>query len=163
MKPSTLALSAAVLALAALAAYEATVISAQKEQLAALTDAGAKERSVSVLFERRQRCADQAQKVFSRSGWKPTDMAGFENHYSAKLDKCFIAVFGSLSGDSHSRTIMDAFEGKEYGTYIWTNPTGKPAQDVAPMRCSVVTPSGETLKCRSDDEFTTMVKVYMEG
>ena len=167
-RPTTLLLIV-IVTLVALAFWQATVMRAQDEKLSTLTlDASAaKERIASASFERQQKCYAQARKAFMQSGFKDNDpLASYQNHYNVKLNKCF-TVFTSTAivGPTVTtvRTVFDAFEGKDYGNYISYNPGDKKYWEVFPSKCEVIQPSGEAQICRSDDEFSVLVKAYMEG
>jgi hypothetical protein len=112
------------------------------------------------------KCAEQARKVFAEEGYKRGLLTSFENHYSTKLGKCFIEIRDGEStrtSISVSTVLLDAFEDKVYGTYGWSNPKGKKFWEVAPYMCSVTLPSGEKKTCHSEDEFSELIKPYMEG
>jgi|SRR5271167_1851800 len=92
-------------------------------------------------------------------------VADYESHYSAKVDKCFIHIQDTSGTEPRwtSQTVFDAFEGKGYGVYVWHNDRAKKYWEVPPVECEVTQPSGDKRACHSDDEFTEMVKLYMEG
>ena len=54
-----------------------------------------------------------------------------------------------LSGIDRLRGNDNSVEGKKY----W---------EVPPLQCQVVLPSGEEQRCKSDDEFKDLIKLYME-
>jgi hypothetical protein len=114
------------------------------------------------------KCGEQARKVFDDSGYPKSEFAMYENHYSAKLDKCMMQV---LHTDAHTArekmistyvNVLDAFEGKQYGTYVWHTETSKKYLVVPPISCEVTLPTGEQKICHSMDEFEGLVKVYVE-
>ena len=114
-------------------------------------------------------CSEQARKVFEDSGYSKSQFAAYEHHYAAKLDKCVMRV---LHTDAHTTqgkviwayiNVLDAFEGKQYGTYTWRTETNKKYLIVPPFACEVTLPTGEQKTCQSMDEFEELVKVYTEG
>lgn len=167
-RPTTLLLIV-VVALVALASWQAMVIRAQDEKLSTLASdaSAAKERIASASFERQQKCSAQARKEFMQSGFKDNDpLASYQNHYNVKLNKCFAAFTSTaIVGRTVTtvRTVFDAFEGKDYGSYISHNPGDKKYWEVVPSKCEVIQPSGVAQACHSDDEFSVLAKVYMEG
>jgi hypothetical protein len=169
MTRQTTLLLIAVVALVALVSWQATVIRAQDEKLSSLaSDASAvKERIASALFERQQKCSAQARKEFIQSGFKDNDpLASYQNHYNEKLNKCFAAFTSTaIVGRTATtvRTVFDAFEGKDYGSYISYNPGDKKYWEVVPSKCEVIQPSGAAQVCHSDGEFSVLAKVYLEG
>ena len=119
-------------------------------------------------LELQSKCAKQAQEEFNSEGWSKDALAGFTNHYNAKLNKCFIQVDSTdpkTAGDGTiftSTTVSDAFVGKVYGEYNWKSDKVKKYWEVAPFMCKVTSPSGQETFCHSDDEFKTAMKQYME-
>jgi hypothetical protein len=82
------------------------------------------------------------------------------------MNKCFIAISNteSVTGGNvvTSRNISDALEGKTYGEYVWATEKGKQFWEVPPLMCTVTLLSGEERKCKSDDEFKELIKLYMD-
>jgi hypothetical protein len=58
--------------------------------------------------------------------------------------------------------VFDAFEGKEYATYIWHIEKNKKYWEVPPFECKVTSISGGETECHSQAEFDELVKQYME-
>src|ERR1700722_6529149 len=46
----------------------------------------------AVPLEYQEKCAEQARRAFHDLGYKSQGPAGYENHYNAKLNKCFVLV-----------------------------------------------------------------------
>jgi hypothetical protein len=106
--------------------------------------------------------------VFERRGlvsYKPKDMAGYENHYNAKLNKCFILTQSTSTNFAPTiwtyKSLFDAFEGKSYGEYAWHTVKNKKFWEVPPFQCKVLLQSGEEQICKSDEEFQELTKSYM--
>ncbi|HVO11065.1 MAG TPA: hypothetical protein VMX54_10040 [Vicinamibacteria bacterium] len=163
-----IALAVTLAAVAALGRWQ----SMQSGRIAAL------ERSVAVLsgkleegrnktsLELQAKCAEQARKTFQQEGYDKRQMADYTNHYSSPISRCFVEIRNTrVYGDTTwtYRYVVDAFEGKEYGTYMWHTEKGKKYWEVPPFQCEATLPSGEKKQCHSDDEFTELVKPYMEG
>ncbi len=147
-----------------------TQIIAQRDLIAKIGEvSSAKEKhsSRTNTMEDQGRCAAQAKKTFEESGYKPKDMAGYENHYNARLDKCFLLI--RSTDTSYTPTIwthvqlMDAFEGKSFGEYDWHTMKDKKFWEVPPAQCRVVIESGEETFCKSEDEFKNLISDYMSG
>lgn len=168
MKGLSLLLLAVVVALGVVAYRQSETIATQQDQLAALASraSAADERARSASLDFQAKCAEQARKAFLQSGFKPTDGADYENHYSTKLNKCFVHVQNTTTHATTfwiHRNVYDAFEGKPYGTYAWHTVGEKKYWEVAPVICEVISPTGDKQVCHSDDEFTKLVKVYLDG
>src|SRR5664279_5151412 len=97
-----------------------------REQQVRLTELSAKiavseANAKSNLLDYQQKCAEQARKVFNDLGYKPNDMAGYENHYNTKLNKCFVFVQNTDATQQPTiwtyKTLFDAYEGKTYAAY----------------------------------------------
>ena len=93
--------------------------------------------------------------------------ADFRDHYNAALSKCFIEI-GSTDYKTDPGTIFtskivgDAYEGKIYAEYMWHSDKVKKYWEVPPVECHALSLSGEKQTCHSDDEFSALVKKYME-
>src|ERR1700761_2239891 len=92
-------------------------------------------------------CADQARVSFSefRTADK-TDIVVYDESYTDHFDvsttTCYVEFLYTFSLDrgstmTVSKTVQDAFEGREYATYIWSSKENKKYWDVPPEVCSV--------------------------
>jgi len=117
-------------------------------------------------LEYQEKCAEQAGKAFREIGYTPKDMAGYENHYNTKLNKCFLLAQNTDAKHSPTiwtfKSLSDAYEGKSYGEYSWHTVKDKKYWEVPPFSCKVVLPSDEEHICKSDEEFEELIKVYMQ-
>jgi hypothetical protein len=118
-------------------------------------------------IELQGKCSSQARLLFNQS-YRALPLATFTNHYSVKANKCFISIQsidfkhpGTPNGSVTAVTaIVDAFEGKEIATQIWSGPKlGAP--NITPTRCDVLALDGSALKCHSVEEFKTLTKTYI--
>jgi hypothetical protein len=155
-----------IIALVALAGMLRTQSTNNEDLQREIRDLNAKlaEKAKTDTLDLRAKCWEQARKAFADRGYSKDEnhVACYEDHYNAKLDKCFIHVYRAthIPGTVwEGRDVFDAFEGKEYGTYMWrTGKDKKPTID-----CEVTLPSGQRKDCHSEDEFRELAKVYMEG
>jgi hypothetical protein len=109
------------------------------------------------------KCADQARKEFKENGWDRESVAGFTNHYNAQFNRCFVLIeITKGAPPSNAKSLLDAYEGKQYGDYFWINSQGKKYWEVQPVVCKATMPSGEERNCQSEEEFYDLIKVYME-
>jgi hypothetical protein len=117
-------------------------------------------------LEYQEKCAEQARKAFVGTGYKLEQGAGYENHYSTELKRCFILTQSTDAKNSPTiwtyKFLSDAYEGKSYGEYAWRTVKHMKYWEVPPVTCRVVLPSGEEHICKSDEEFGELIKVYME-
>jgi hypothetical protein len=126
-----------------------------------------------------QMCAAQAQKIFGpiwenynqqasvylqntdrqgAVGGPPTE----QSYYNDKLGVCLLllAVQPVVQVDGPgiiNITLSDAFGGRTYGSYYWSNPEHK--GHVPPPECSVNF-TGQKQTCNSEDEFTSLITPY---
>ena len=120
-----------------------------------------------VTLDLQEKCARGARAAFKAGGWETNPLAGFTNHYNAKMGKCFVQIADIDTRTSPGTTwigkrLSDAFEGKVYGEYNWQSSETKKAWEVRPVECYVMIPSGERKSCESAEEFDALVKAYME-
>jgi hypothetical protein len=142
---------------------------ALKQQQWQLKDVTAKleAKSKAANLELQEKCAKQASELFSSEGWAKEQMAGFENHYNEKLNRCFIMVENTDAKTtpgriSNSKFLSDAFERKILANYFWMSDTTKKYREVPPFQCDVTLPSGEKKICHSSDEFDQLVREYLQ-
>jgi hypothetical protein len=121
----------------------------------------------TIYFDLQERCAKQAREQFKQLGWDKQEVAGFTNHYNEKMNKCFMLIQSTDAKSSPgtiwtNSVLLDAFEGKELGTYSWHTVKDKKYWEVPPFQCEVTLPSGEIKPCNSEVEFNELIKIYME-
>src|SRR5262245_11024664 len=105
-------------------------------------------------------CAQQAREQFKLLGYDQNDEAEFENHYNAGLNKCLMVLKNYCDTKDAgyysrcvSKNLIDDFEGKEYGEYLWCSDKEKKYWEQPPVVCYVKLPSGEATTCHSEPEF----------
>ena len=152
----------AVIGLGALLFRQNATIVSQETKLAAVDAelSALKQQSKSVSLDLQVKCSEQAHKTFVQSRFN----AGYENHYNAKLKKCFIDMQDTTSQGKEyltNRYVSDAIEGKLYGTYAWHSAHNKKYWEVPPTICEVESLQGEKQRCNSEEEFSKLVQVYM--
>lgn len=112
-----------------------------------------------------QACADAARKWWATTGWTTKDLAGYENHYNARMNRCFVD-YQSTTADKVSvltdRQIMDVFENKTYGEFMTYNPGDKKYWELKPSKCEVRI-GADLVKCDGEHQFSDLAKAYMEG
>ena len=136
----------------------------ENKELATKLDAALKTANLDM----QAKCAQEARLVYNESGLKREEKdawSDYTNHYNRRLNKCFVMFDTSQwhgSGFTVYKSVLDAFEGRGYGEYFWSNPRDKPAWEVKPTVCRVTLLSGEHKDCESVEEFEQLIKVYME-
>ncbi len=156
----------ACIALAYLAHSQSSTLKQQEKEIKEL---GAKVQAMpkNATLELQEKCAKQAREEFNAEGLEKEKFAGFSNHYNVALNKCFVLVENTDPKTTPgtiwtNKTLVDAFEGKVYGEYMWHSDKVKKYWEVPPVQCKVTTLSGEEKSCISSDEFDALVKQYME-
>ena len=157
----------AVVALSLIAHTQKSALRREKDQVRQLNAKLEEFTSRSALFDRQEKCAQQARQEYRSDGWEKQTMAGFTNHFNPKLNKCFMEIENTDAKSSPgtiftSKILSDAFEGKVYGNYIWSTQKGKKYWEVPPLECKVTLLSGEQRVCHSSDEFDGLAKQFME-
>jgi hypothetical protein len=118
-------------------------------------------------FELQAQCAQEARKAYLDLGYPKGAAAGYTNHYNAVLHTCFLHVAHvdrPTASDEvwNHRTVFDTLERTARATYAGRREPGDREGTFAPAACEVVMPSGAHRVCRSEEEFTELVNVYME-
>lgn len=156
----------AFIALAYLAHSQSSTLKQQEKEIREL---GAKVQAMpkNASIELQEKCARQAREEFITEGLQKEELADFSNHYNVALNKCFVLVENTDAKTAPgtiwiNKTLVDAFEGKVYGNYMWRSDKVKKYWQVPPVQCKVTTLSGEEKNCTSSDEFDALVKQYME-
>lgn len=161
MRAIILMLLAAAIGLGILASQQAATIKDQQAQIAAMDE---KAKAASLVVQ--GKCAEQARRMFVSLGYREGGMAAYENHYHTKLNKCMVLLENQQVSQKTIYTfkfVMDAFENKNVGEYIWHTVEDKQYLEVPPMKCNVLALSGEMQTCQSEDEFRTLAAAYMNG
>jgi hypothetical protein len=117
-------------------------------------------------LESQAQCARQAKIRFDAEEFKATDMASYRNHLSARLNKCIVLIESrtlSSQGISDSRDLVDAYENKVFGRYLWSSDGKGKASDMPPRLCEVMALTSDRLTCTSQREFEQLIRQYMEG
>jgi hypothetical protein len=114
-----------------------------------------------------EKCAKRARDEFRDLGWEKDPFASFTNHYNEKLNKCFMLIENTDAKTTPgaiytNRGLYDAFERKSFGEYMRSTADGKKYWEAKPFVCNVTQPSGESVTCKSPDEFDELIKIYME-
>ena len=112
------------------------------------------------LYELQERCGKRAAEVFNREYDPGSNTKGdqirfnYENHYSARLNKCFFLEIVVSHEQETNATIMRLFDlnvNKEYGIFV-SGPT-----ESTPVTCVV-----RGKHCRSENEWRQLLTPFME-
>ncbi len=105
------------------------------------------------IYELQERCGKRAEEIFEKD-FPTSERKGlelFENHYSVRLNKCFMLEINTLmirdagkTTSSKFLTLVDVNDNKVYGSF-------------SPLECEV---QGKT--CRSEQEFRALIRPFME-
>ena len=128
-----------------------------------------KSRALSASAGQQELCARQALKAYTSDRAAAArmgavhDVAAYTDHFNGKLNKCFVEIkVTGLRPPSTSISVIDAFAGGEYATYVDLNPQGTTNPERRQAICAVFMPSGQKQYCRSSREFSELIKQYME-
>jgi len=120
-------------------------------------------------LELQAQCADAARKSYLADGFdkaKTNTSNSYTNHYSEKLNKCFIEVESievtpSTGRIFTSRQLSDAFEGKLYSEIYINKTKVDPPASRPVFQCQLISLSGESKNCESVKEYEDFIKQYM--
>lgn len=160
-RPATL-LAIAVGVLGVFACWQSVILYHQRRQVRELT-AKLESASNSARLDLQAKCARQAHEFLSQ--FDNRDVVETRNHYNAGLNKCFVetrTVSFAFGNRSESKVLTDAFEGRDYGSYIFVAKPNEADWQVSPAECKVTLPSGGETTCHSSDEFDALIKQYMQ-
>jgi hypothetical protein len=131
-------------------------------------------KEASELMTLQEKCHQQAVKAANAPNYKPKTPSPYsyhdlQSHYNLSQKKCFALITHELTNEkneylSHSQTLIDAFENRDYGSYIWVKKFAKGAifYDENPHVCNIRPSLTEEKICSSLTEFKSLIKPYME-
>ena len=105
-------------------------------------------------------CDEQAAKKFKENG-HASSLDTYTSHYDPIVNVCFIRV-EAYAGNPMVLTdvVYDAFGGRVYAKYLWTNPHNKRFWEVSPSECEIHIPGKPDETCRSAKEFDELTEKY---
>jgi hypothetical protein len=113
-------------------------------------------------LESQEKCAQGAKQFFHDAGYdQKNTLAGYVCHYNKKLNKCFIDITATIlnknGAASTSKSLYDAFEGKEYASFFMYVRKVEKYYEVKPSQCHMLDNN-----CTTEEEYNAFVKSYME-
>jgi len=117
-------------------------------------------------LEQQKMCDVQAGKFFHEYWRREKGDIRLDNtsHFDPRMNICYILVIHktitSYGSPSNSMAVFDAFEGREYASYIWINSEHKKFWEVKPGMCEVDPQEHDTIYCKSEAEFLRLVDKY---
>jgi hypothetical protein len=117
--------------------------------------------SNTVALSLQDECARQAERVFKSKTFATDQLSYFMDHYDPKRGICFVQVetqqvAAKDSKVTHEILISDAFERREYATYVSITDQTKSYQEASPTTCWATLPTGSVKHCHSLSEFEAM-------
>ncbi len=118
-------------------------------------------RATSASLALKRECSQQAERTFRENGLKKYPLAAQTNHYNLALNKCFIQITDTDFSTARpkiitTKSIWDAFEQKEFAAYTMFS------NDINPVECHVVSPTGQKQVCHSMEEFDALAREFMD-
>jgi hypothetical protein len=120
-------------------------------------------------------CATQSRKTFqeyenefktgSSGNMYRTVSSDYQSHYNTKLKKCLLLIEATrMLGEqtSTSAYLSDAYERREYASYLWISQKDKQFWEVPPSHCELMPSLRNKKNCTSREEFDAFVAEYME-
>ena len=128
-------------------------------------------------LDRQERCAQQAKRAFAeldaenradmkKMGDGMSRFSGdYQSHYNVKLGIClmFVETTDVLGAQVvTSAYVRDAYERRQYATYVWMSRDGKKYWEVPPMACEIGPSLNDKRLCKTRKEFDELAAPYME-
>jgi hypothetical protein len=110
-------------------------------------------------LEQQKMCDEQAAKKFHETKVSGTGLLGdgYTSHYDPKVNVCYVRlsfVAERKEGYTRADTILDAFEGRVYASYV-----GSAENSLAkPQECQIHIPGKDTQVCQSGVEYDSLVE-----
>jgi hypothetical protein len=121
------------------------------------------------LQDQQASCKAQADKVFEpfNAQWRASstrpslaDAPYHFSYYNKNLGVCLVSIITHPEGfKSDQWEVRDAFGGRVFASYSWSNFTHRKYWEVPPTTCWTAF-TGETKHCNSEDEFSEAVMAY---
>jgi hypothetical protein len=120
-------------------------------------------------------CAAQSQKAFQE--WENESKNGpaasvskpfssdYQSHYNTKLKKCLVLIEAveDVNGQiAHSANLFDAFERRQYASFLWMTRENRKYWEVPPIVCALLASFRQQKNCTTREEFDSFVAEYME-
>ena len=105
------------------------------------------------IYELQERCGKRAEQIFEKDFpmAERKGLENFENHYSVRLNRCFMLEENTiLTKDADKSytikmlTLVDVNDNKSYGSF-------------SPLGCEV-----QNVRCKSEQEFRSLIRQFME-
>jgi hypothetical protein len=120
-------------------------------------------------------CAAQAKKAFqeavaedkiqSQKFGMTTLSFDYQSHYNTKIKKCLILTGQTFTAGKQPTTsihLWDAFERREYATWLWTAHETKKYWEQPPISCELIANYQSKRYCKTKEEFDAFVAEFME-
>jgi hypothetical protein len=120
-------------------------------------------------------CAAQAKKAFQEytaedkvesAKWgSQTTSLDYQSHYNTKIKKCLILTDKEsflLNKNVTSINLWDAFERRNYASWLWQPHETKKYWEQPPMWCELAPSYKDKKNCTTREEFDAFVAEYME-
>lgn len=105
-------------------------------------------------------CDEQALKRFKENK-HVSSLDTYTSHYDPTVNVCYVRI-ESYAGNPVVLTdvVYDAFGGRVYAEYLWTNPHNKKFWEVSPTECEIQIPGKPDETCKSATEFDDLTEKY---
>lgn len=128
-------------------------------------------------LDQQARCAQQAARAFAeldaenradmqKMGTGRSRISGdYQSHYNVKLGKClmFVETTDMLGAQFvTSAYVRDAYERRQYATYVWMSSDVKKYWEVPPIACEIRPSLHDKRLCKTREEFDELAAPYME-
>ena len=94
-----------------------------------------------------------------------TQYIDYQSHYNTKIKKCLILTEKHYTFGGQPTTainLWDAFERREYATWLWEAHETKKYWEQPPMACELIANYRSKKNCTTREEFDAFVAEFME-
>lgn len=150
----------------------------QRDQLTAQRDQLSSDQNPRYVAAKRD-CAATAERMFHEQGYNDkttTNKAGlphneeYSSHYSRRLGRCLyetatedMTYSGGKARDMIIKSIFDADERRDFGSYVWASSDTKKYWEQKPMQCHLTPPDKPESYCATTDEWTDYERELMNS
>ena len=115
---------------------------------------------VAASLAQQKMCDEQAAKRFNEYRHE-SSLDSYTSHYDPTVNVCYVRI-ESYAGNPLVLTdvVYDAFGGRMYANYMWTNPHNKKGWDAPPTQCEIHIPDKPDETCKTAEEFDDLTEKY---
>jgi hypothetical protein len=104
-------------------------------------------------------CDEQAAKRFREN--EPSGLDSYTSHYDPAVNVCYVRIHSISSKPATiGDVVYDAFGGRVYAKYVWSNPERKQFSEISSIECEINIPGKPAEKCTTFEKFNELTEKY---